>query len=88
MESSHSVVPGNARAEMARRSVRQSDLASALGITQQAVSQKLNGRRPFTDVEIEKMSKRLGIDPGRLFAAPAAEGDASMALAAAGGDAA
>lgn len=67
MDQRQSVVPGNLRAEMARRNVRQVDLARALGITQQAVSQKLNGRRPFTDVEISTAARIVGVAPGELF---------------------
>jgi transcriptional regulator with XRE-family HTH domain len=67
MDQRHSVVPGNLRAEMARRHLRQVDLAAKLNISQQAVSQKLNGRRPFTDVEVSIAAKFVGINAGELF---------------------
>jgi|GEM_PF-3555450 len=53
---------------MARRGVRQSEIAEALKITQQAVSQKLSGRRPFTDLEVSVVARCLGVSPGSLFA--------------------
>jgi predicted transcriptional regulator len=52
---------------MARRGVRQADIAATLGVTQQAVSGKLAGRRPFTDHEIAAVAERLGVAPGVLF---------------------
>lgn len=62
------VVPANVRAEMTRRGVTQVQVAAALGITQQAVSQKINGRRPLTDVEITVIARLLEVEPGVLFA--------------------
>ena len=68
MTTLRSVVPDNIRAEMARRRVPQKTLAEALGITQQAVSQKLSGRRPLTDHEITVTARVLGVPAGDLFA--------------------
>lgn len=46
-------VPRNVRAELARSGKQQKDLARALGITQQSVSARLNGRVDFTVRELE-----------------------------------
>ena len=46
---------------MARRGVRQSALATALGITQQSVSARLNGRVAFTVDELETVAGSLDL---------------------------
>lgn len=75
MATSHSVVPddiadvvaANVRAERARRKVTQRDLADRLGVTQQAISLKLSGARPFTAGEIATVADVLEVDPGTLL---------------------
>lgn len=52
---------------MARRGVSQARLAEALGVSQQAVSQKLTGRRPITTEEIAAIAAILDVTPGALF---------------------
>src|SRR5574343_526089 len=47
------LVAENVRALMARTKAKQADLANALGMTQGAVSKKVNGDRPFTLDEID-----------------------------------
>lgn len=54
------------RAEMARRRVRQQDLADALGISQQAMSNRLNGITPLSANEIHIIAGTLGCHPERL----------------------
>lgn len=61
------VVPLNIRAEMSRRSVRQSALADRLGITQQAVSARLVGKVPFSVPQLEAVAELLEVEPGDLF---------------------
>ena len=50
------VVAANARAEMARRRLRQQDLAIALGISRQAVSQKLRGASALSLTDVERLA--------------------------------
>lgn len=64
-----SVVPDNLRMTLALRRVQQTELADALGVSQQAVSLKLKGERPFTDGEIAAAARFLEVDPGELFRA-------------------
>lgn len=52
---------------MARRDIKQASIAAALGVTQQAVSGKLAGRRPFNDREITVIAGVLGVPAGVLF---------------------
>ncbi len=70
MPTSHDVVPGNIRAEMARRGVRQIDVAHRLGITQQALSGKLKGRRPINVDELRTIADALGLEPADLLTHP------------------
>ena len=55
------------RAEMARRRVRQQDLADALGISQQAMSNRLSGITPLSANEIQIIADTLGCHPERLI---------------------
>ena len=56
----------NIRAEMARHRVRQRDLASRLGISQQAMSNRLNGITPLTAKEIQTIADEIGCTPQDL----------------------
>lgn len=60
------VVASAIRAEMARRRVRQQDLARLLGISQQAMSNRLNGITPLSADEIQTIADALGCHPERL----------------------
>lgn len=62
-------VAATIRAELARYDIPQTRVASALGLTQQAVSQKLHGRRPLTLDEIEVIAPMLGMSAAQLLAA-------------------
>ena len=59
-------VAANARAELARNGVPQTRVAMALGLTQQAVSQKLSGRRPLTLDDIEVIAPLVGMTADEL----------------------
>jgi len=61
------VVAGNARAEMARRRVTQQRLAHRLGISQQGVSARLNGRVAFSVDELVAVADELGVTPAALL---------------------
>lgn len=68
MRSQQGVVEITARVIAKERGVTQVDIACQLGITQQAVSQKLAGKRPFTKAEIGSLAEMLGVHPGEPFA--------------------
>ena len=52
---------------MIRHNVTQTLIAEALGMTQQAVSQKLSGRRSITVDELEVIAKTIGVRPEELY---------------------
>lgn len=54
-------VPRNVRAELARSGKGQKHLAERLGITQQSVSARLNGRVDFTIRELEIVADEIGV---------------------------
>jgi len=61
MESREQYVAAQVRAEMARRGLRQKDLAEVLGMSQQAVSPKHSGHRPYSLADLWTISDWLGI---------------------------
>jgi transcriptional regulator with XRE-family HTH domain len=46
---------------MARRGLRQADLAEVLHISSGAISQKLTGARPINLAELELIAERIGV---------------------------
>lgn len=54
-------VANTIRAELARRSLTQADLATALGVTQPSVSRRMSGQTPFTVDEVAKAAALLGL---------------------------
>jgi transcriptional regulator with XRE-family HTH domain len=54
------------RAEMARRGMRQVDMADMLGLSQAAVSRKLQGLIPFTIAELYELAERMGVEPAQF----------------------
>jgi len=61
------LVSENVRALMARTKTKQQSLADALGMTQGAVSKKMNGDRPFTLDELELVASHFGVPITVLF---------------------
>lgn len=61
-------VAGNVRAEMARLRVSQSEVGSALGLTQQAVSRRLRGEVPFNVNELGVVADVLAVEVTDLLA--------------------
>ena len=49
------------RDALASRGIRQVDAAAALGLSQQATSDRLRGRTPFTLADLERLAELLGI---------------------------
>ncbi len=60
-------IAGNARAEIARRRVRQSDLVDVLGVSQPALSRRLNGEVDFTIGELQALAAYLEISLEQLL---------------------
>jgi transcriptional regulator with XRE-family HTH domain len=54
-------VAANVRAELARRRIRQIDVAERLGVSRQNVSQRLNGSVDFRVGELIAIADLLGI---------------------------
>ncbi|WP_348967337.1 helix-turn-helix domain-containing protein [Alloscardovia omnicolens] len=50
------------------RSLKQEDLAEALGISRPAVSQKITGKHPWSLGDIEKASEFFNVEPEALVA--------------------
>lgn len=65
-------VPANIRAEVARRGLRQKDLAEMLGMSQASVSARLHGRVEFRLSEIEVLASIWGISLSYLLGEVAA----------------
>ena len=59
---------GELRAEIARQQRRMGDLSEVLGLSQPAVSARLNGRQPLTVDELVVISRWLDISPVPLMA--------------------
>lgn len=51
----------NVRAEMARRKVSQTAVAAHLGLSQTAISHRLNGRVAFNINELHSIAELLGV---------------------------
>lgn len=60
-------IAANVRAELARKRSTQAQLAAELGITQQSVSAKLLGKRPFSIAEVAKAAEFLEVAPAALY---------------------
>jgi predicted transcriptional regulator len=60
-------VAANVRAELARRSLSQTDLARMLGTTQQAVSRRISGKVPFDTEELNSIAEQLGVPVASLI---------------------
>jgi transcriptional regulator with XRE-family HTH domain len=54
-------VAGAVRAELARRRLTQTDLAAALGLSQQAASRRLAGKVPFDIDELSRVADLLRV---------------------------
>lgn len=60
------------RAELARQSKTQRDIADILGVPQSAVSLRLSGQRAFRAEELVILADALGVPVDRFLAIPAA----------------
>lgn len=69
------------RGEMARNGMTQEDLARVLGVSQQAVSNRLNGKTPFDVNELELLAECFHTEPEALVHnayRPSRRGDAPI----------
>ena len=62
----HNDVVANVRAELARRRIRQTDVAQRLGVSRQNVAQRLNGSVDFRVGELISIADMLGITISEL----------------------
>ena len=60
-------VAANVRAELARRRIRQSEVAARLGVSRQNVAQRLNGSVDFRVGELLAIADLLGIPAANFF---------------------
>lgn len=58
---------GYIRAEVARRGIKQKDLAERLQISEPELSRKVNGVLPFSVCEVRDLALALDCDPGVFF---------------------
>lgn len=61
------MLAANIKAEMARRSMSQQDLAHALGMSQAAVSKKLKGSTQLRVDELHRIADILGVSAESLL---------------------
>lgn len=64
-------IAGGVRAELARQSKTQRDVAEILGLPQQSVQLRLKGKRPFRAEELAALASALGVPVARFFPADA-----------------
>ncbi len=66
-DDARSAIAGAVRAEMARQSRTQRQLAAALGIDQPSISLRLRGERPFRAEELVAIAAFLGVAAGSFM---------------------
>jgi transcriptional regulator with XRE-family HTH domain len=69
------------REALRSRGLRQADLAAALAISQQAISDRLTGRTSFTLEDLEHIAAHFGIPVAELLDPPVSLVDESSAVA-------
>lgn len=57
----------NLRAELARRGLKQGDLARIWGLSEMSVSRRMNELTPITADELTQAATAFGVDPGSLL---------------------
>uniref|UniRef100_UPI003F499FE8 helix-turn-helix domain-containing protein n=1 Tax=Promicromonospora sp. CA-291202 TaxID=3240016 RepID=UPI003F499FE8 len=61
------IIRDEVKAEAARRGISQRRLSSAMGISQQSISDRWRGRIPWTLDEVERLEPVLGLTRGALL---------------------
>lgn len=65
------VIAANVRARMAWKGLNVSETARLLGISQQGLSMKTTGHRPFSTAQLLQLAEILGLDdPGAFYRVP------------------
>lgn len=72
MATATETVADNVRAEVARARLTQARIAHTLGVSQQAVSSRLNGRTPFALEELVSLAALLDVPLSTLLGQVAA----------------
>ena len=62
------IIRDEVKAEAGRRGISQRRLSSAMGISQQSISDRWRGRIPWTLDEVERLEPVLGLTRGALLA--------------------
>lgn len=65
------IVAGNVRAEAARAGLTQGRLAEILGVSQQAVSDRLRGRTPLSVDDLVRLSDAMDVPLAQFLSAVA-----------------
>lgn len=55
------------KVELLRKGLTLADLAKHLNISMASMYSKINGRTPFKQIEISKISEYLNLDPKKIF---------------------
>jgi len=61
------VISANVRAEVARRALRQTEIAAVLNVTQSQVSKRLLGQIPFSATELVLLADLLDVAPSAFL---------------------
>lgn len=61
------VVPGQLRAELARRQITKSELAGKLNVSDMWVYRRLSGSIPLNLRDLDRITEALDIDPRQLL---------------------
>lgn len=75
------IVTASVKQAIRERRLSQQEIGRVLGLSQQAVSDRINGRRPFKLRELRPLAEYLGVPAAELLAPPAVLVDDSSAVA-------
>lgn len=64
-------IAAEVRAELARQKKTQREIGDILGLPQQSVQQRLNGKTPFRAEELAVLADALGVSVSSFFPQPA-----------------
>lgn len=63
----HSLVIGEIRAEIARQGRRLNDVAEAVGLSESQMSRRMSGRQDFTLAEVLAIAEALAVSPAVII---------------------
>jgi len=61
------LIAANVRGEVAKKRIRQAEIAERLGLNQQQVSRRLNGQVPISAAELRELAAMLEVPSGTLL---------------------